>query len=104
MLVMTTPSFKDFLFNQFLEWEKTTPKKRSSISAFARWLSENKDEITIKQQVLDTWINGAIPKDYKYVVALAEKLGDEVYTILNQPRPNPYLQKINRVWEFIPEN
>lgn len=40
MFIMT-PQFKDYLFDKFQGWEKTQPKKRSSFSAFARWLSEN---------------------------------------------------------------
>lgn len=105
MLQMTIhPPFKDQLFNAFQEWEKKQPKKRSSFSAFARWLSENSINVEIKQQVFDNWLNGSIPKDYNYVVVLAEKLGDWVYESLNVSPPNPYLQKVTRVWEFIPED
>jgi hypothetical protein len=105
MLQMTiNPPFKDQLFNAFQEWEKQQPKKRSSFSAFARWLSENSLNVKIKQQVFDNWLNGSIPKDINYVVVLAEKLGDWVYESLEVTPPNPYLQKVNRVWEFIPED
>jgi len=104
MLTMTeTPQFKDQFFTAFLEWEKTQPKKRSSFSAFARWLSDNSNNTLIKQQNVDAWINGTIPKDYKYVFALAEKLGDWIFDSLGFPRPNPYQQKLNRLWEFLPE-
>lgn len=104
MKEMTTPKFKDYLFEKFLEWEKTTPKKRSSVSAYARWLSENTYEVEVKQQVIDTWINGSLPKDEKYIDVLAEKLGDEIYEILNRSRPNPRLKRVTKIWEFLPES
>lgn len=94
--------FKDYLYEKFLEWEKLQPKRRSSLSAFARWLSDNSFDIEIKQQVLDSWVNGVIPKDEKYVVVLAEKIGDEIYELLDRKRPNPYLQIVNRVFEHLP--
>jgi hypothetical protein len=96
--------FKDYLYEKFLEWEKNQSKRRSSFSAYARWLSDNSLNIEVKQQNVDTWMNGKIPKDYKFVVVLAEKIGDEIYDILDKPRPNPHLQKVNRAWEFIPED
>jgi hypothetical protein len=34
---------------------------------------------------------------------LAELFGNEIYDALDLPRPNPYLQKLNRLWQFIPE-
>jgi len=104
MTVMTeaTP-FKEFLFNKFLEWEKTQPKKRSSITAYARWLTDNSYEVEVKQQVVDSWMNGSIPKDHKFILVLAEKIGDEIYDVLILPRPNPYLKVASANWEFVSE-
>lgn len=98
------PPFKDRLFIAFQEWEKTQPRGRSTITAFAVWLSNNSTDTIIKQQNVDSWINGTIPRDYKYVSVLAEKLGKWVYESLNFTPPNPYLERISRVWEYIPEN
>lgn len=95
--------FKDYLFAKFEGWEKKQSKRRLSISAYARWLSDNSMNIEVKQQVVDSWMNGAIPKDHKYVLVLAEKIGDEIYDVLGYKRPNPYQQIVNRVWEFLPE-
>ncbi len=97
-------SFKDRLFIAFQEWEKTQPKKRSSFSAFARWLSENEKGIKISQQNVDAWMNGVVPKDYKYILILSEKLGDWVFDSLGVPRPNKHLQTINRVFDLLPED
>lgn len=106
MLAMNenTPQFKDRLFAEFLEWEKTQPKKRSSVSAFARWLSNNSSKTEIKQQNVDSWISGVKPKDFKFISVLAEKLGNWVFDALEITPPNPYLQKLNRLWEHLPEN
>ena len=106
MISMTieNPPFKDYIFNKFIEWEKQQPNRRSFVTVFARWLSDNSYEVEIKQQVLDAWIKGTIPKDQKYISVLAEKFGDEIYDVLGIPRPNPYLQRVNRVWEFLPES
>ena len=95
--------FKDYLFQKFEEWEKTQSKRRSSFSAYARWLSDNSMEIEVKQQVLDSWMNGVTPKDYKYLLVLAEKIGDEIYHVLGYKSPNPYFQKLSHVWDFLPE-
>jgi len=35
----------------------------------------------------------------KYLPALAEILGNDVYDILGYERPNPHLNKINQLWE-----
>lgn len=100
-LIMQKKPFKDRLFEAFLEWEKTQPKKRSSFSAFARWLSDNSSNIVIRQQNIDSWINGSTPKDFKYISVLVEKLGDWVLESLDIPAPNPYLQRIINVFENI---
>jgi len=104
MFVMTEKlPFKDYLFNIFLEWEKTQPKKRSSFTAFARWLTENTYNVKVKQQVVDSWMGGAIPKEHKFILVLVEKIGDEIYDILDIPRPNKHLQVVTKRWEFVSE-
>lgn len=100
MCLMTTPKFKDFLFDFFIEWEKEQPKRRSTYSAFARWLSENSLNVVIKQQLLSDWIKGRYkPNEDKYLLVLEEKIGKEIYSVLDVDRPNPYLNKINQIWE-----
>jgi hypothetical protein len=97
---MTTRQFKDFLFDYFIEWEKEQPKRRSTFTAFARWLSHNSYNIVIKQQLVDDWIKGRYkPKGEQYLLVLEEKIGKEIYDYLDVERPNPYLQKINQLFE-----
>ncbi|HKI53566.1 MAG TPA: hypothetical protein VJ987_05540 [Anaerolineales bacterium] len=100
MLKMTIPTdFKDYLFEFFVEWEKEQPNRRSSYTAFARWLSENSYNVEIKQQLLSDWIKGRYkPSDEKYLLVLEEKIGKDIYSILDVDRPNPYLQKLNQIF------
>lgn len=49
------------------------------------------------------WLSGKKRPGVDNIKLLAEIFGDEVYDSLGKPRPNPYLQKVNRVWEFLPE-
>ncbi len=89
---MAQVAFRDWFFNKFLEWEKTQPGRRSNQTVFARWLSDNKYGVLIKQQLVSYWIKGPYePSDEDYVLVLSEKLGDEIYEILNIPRPDPFL-------------
>lgn len=91
IIEMTPPSFSEYIYKKFVEWEETkkTPrKKRMSFSAFARWLSDNTLKKKVNQQAVDSWLNGAVPKDEKYILVLSEKLGDEVYEVLGKEKPN----------------
>lgn len=105
MLEMTPPPFKDYLFNKFIEWEKEQPGRRSSFSAFARWLSENSFGIEIKQQLVSYWIKGSYkPSDDKYVLALAERLGNEIYDVLQTDRPDPFVTYVSRASSNLNDN
>lgn len=99
----TYPPFKDYLFDFFVAWEKKQPKKRSSYTAFARWLSDNSYAVLIKQQMVSDWIHGKYKADdERYLLVLAEKVGDEIYEVLNKQRPNPFLQRIIKRFPNIP--
>lgn len=98
--MMTIPQFKDFLFEFFIEWEREQPKRRSTYTAFAKWLSDNSYDVIIKQQLVDDWMKGRYkPKDDKYLLVLEEKIGKEIYQFLDVSRPNPYLQRITQRFE-----
>lgn len=97
------PPFKTYIFEYFIEWEKQQPNRRSSYSAFARWLSENSYNVPIKQQMVSDWIKGKYkPEDEQYLLILEEKIGKEIYAVLNKKRPNPLLIALNNRWERIP--
>ena len=86
MFVMTTPPFKDWFFDHFKDWENQQPGRRSTYTEFANWLSNNSFDVTFRQQMISYWIKGTIPTDDKYIWALAEKLGNEIYDVLQSPR------------------
>ncbi len=97
------PPFKEFLFNYFIDWEKNQPGKRSTFTAFARWLSDNSFHVTIKQQLVSDWIKGKYePGDEKYQVVLAEKLGEQIYEILHIPPVNLLRIYVLRNWDKAP--
>lgn len=99
MLCVTIyPPFKDWFFEKFSEWEKAQPKRRSTYTDFADFLSKNSFGLKVRQQYVSRWIEGMEPSE-KYIPALAELLGNEVYEILGYERPNPYLNTINKLWE-----
>lgn len=100
---VTTLSFHDYFFLKFREWEEHQPGKRSTYTAFALWLSDNSLGVELKQQLVNDWIRGKYkPSDDKYLLVLEEKLGREIYDVLNVKRPNPFLQSINSRWDRIP--
>jgi transcriptional regulator with XRE-family HTH domain len=54
--------------------------------------------IGVSRPLISYWLKGTIPS-LENVQILANKFGPEVYDVLGLPRPNPYLQKINQVFE-----
>ncbi len=100
-MTKTKIPFKDFLFEKFSDWEKKQPGKRSTYTAFADYLSENSLGIKVKQQLVSGWINGEFEPGEKYAPVLAERLGDEVFDLIDIPRPDPLLQGINSRWDRI---
>lgn len=77
---------KDWLAQKFNAWEKTQGG-RQSYYAFARYLE-------VSQSGLGAWMNGDSVPGGEDLIAIAEKLGPEVYDILGLPRPNIELQQL----------
>jgi hypothetical protein len=98
------PTFKDLFFQTFIEWEKEQPNQRSSFSAFARWLSDNRYNVKFKQQLVSDWVKGRYsPKDEMYILVLAEKLGKWVYKVLDVKPINPLRAYVLRNWDKTPK-
>ena len=100
------PTFKHFFQAKFKEWENLQKNQRSYISAYARWLSENGFDIEIKQQMASDWYHGKyVPRDDGYLLVIEEKLGNEIYDILEineEDRPDANRFIVNRKWNFMP--
>lgn len=85
----------DYLTRKFLEWQ-TQMGARKTLEEFA-------DYLDISRPLLSFWINGKrVPND-ENIEKISLRFGNEIYDVLEKDRPNPYLQKLNRAWEFIPE-
>ena len=71
-------SYNNWLMEKFLEWEKTKTR-RQSYSAFAR-------HIGVSQGSLSHWLSGSNPPAGDNVRMIADKLGLEIYDILDIPQ------------------
>jgi transcriptional regulator with XRE-family HTH domain len=83
--------FSVLLERKFLEWQIEMGGRRSQ-AEFAQHLG-------VKRASLTMWMNGDHLPERANAEQLAKILGNEVYDALDLPRPNPYLQKINQVFE-----
>ena len=87
--------FPDWITRKFVEWQ-AAEGRRKTIEEFAAYLGTSRP-------LVNMWMNGNKKPGKENINILAEIYGNEIYDVLDLPRPNPYLQKMNRVWEFIPE-
>ncbi len=85
---------QDWLNQKFLEWEKTQGRKQSYY-AFARYLE-------VSQSGLGQWMTGASAPGGDDLLAIANKLGPEVYDVLGLPRPNAEVQRLTVSFANLP--
>lgn len=84
------PTFSEYLLSKLQEFEKERGQ-RTSLDKFAEYIG-------VSRPLVSYWLKGTIPS-LENVQILASKFGPEVYDVLNLPRPNPLLQKINQIFE-----
>jgi len=82
--------FAVLLERKFLEWQIEVGRK--SQADFA-------DLLGVKRTSLTMWMNGSHLPDMESAKKLSNVLGPEIFDLLDLPRPNPYLQKINQLFE-----
>lgn len=82
-------AFKDWLEQQFLGWQRER-RQRETLTAFAEYLN-------VSENTLKKWIGGTRKPTGVSVDRLADKLGDEVYDILNVPRPDITVRALSRI-------
>ena len=87
--------FHNYLTKKFLEWQ-TELGARTTLEDFA-------DYLNVSRPLLSFWMNGKRIPNADNLENISAILGNEIYDALDLPRPNPHLQKINRLWEFLPE-
>jgi len=79
----------------YLDWQSKVVKGRASLDDFAEYVGYSRSLISM-------WMSGKrLPTD-DGIKRLAELFGDDIYVILGKPTPNPFLQKISKIWENIP--
>lgn len=91
-----TVKFPEYIEKKYLEWQNQEGK-RKSIEEFAMYLG-------VSQPALSHWMSGNRTPSVSTIQLLADIFGDEVYDVLDLPRPNPYLQIVKRRWEFLDED
>lgn len=85
---------KDWLNQKFSEWEKAQGG-RQSYYAFSRYLE-------VSQSGLAAWMTGGDTPLGDDLIALAEKLGPEIYDVLGLPRPNVEVQRVTVSFASLP--
>ena len=91
---MTRHPFSVLLERKFLEWQIEIGQRKSQ-AEFSKLIGVSRAAFTM-------WLNGDHLPDRENAGKLASYLGPEIYDALELPRPNPYLQKLSRMWENIP--
>jgi transcriptional regulator with XRE-family HTH domain len=87
-------TIKDWLNQKFVEWEKKQGG-RQSYYAFARYLE-------VSQSGLSAWMTGGGVPGGDDLIALAAKLGPEVYDVLGLPRPSAEIQQVTVSFASLP--
>jgi transcriptional regulator with XRE-family HTH domain len=95
-MLSMTQTFAEWINRIFVEWQ-AKQGRRKTIEEFAIYLG-------VSRPLLTMWMNGNKKPGRDNIELLAEIFGNEVYDVLEKPRPNPYQQLINRNWEFLPED
>lgn len=88
--VMPRHPFSILLERKFLEWQLEVGRK--SQAEFAKLMGVSRASLTM-------WMNGTHLPDLESAKKIASVLGPEIFEVLGLPRPNPYLQRINELFD-----
>lgn len=92
-MMMPRHPFSVLLERKFLQWQIDIGERKSQAD-FAKLIGVSRASLTM-------WMNGDHLPERDNVHKVAKVLGNEVYDALGIPRPNPYLQKINQLFEHL---
>jgi len=87
--------FSEWITKQFVQWQ-AEQGMRKTLEEFAAYVG-------VSRPLINMWMNGNQKPGAENIKLLGDLFGNEIYDALDLPRPNPHLQKINRLWEFLPE-
>lgn len=83
--------FKEWLEAQYIAWRSAQTAKRVSLARFAEYLE-------ISPGALNMYLlRGSVPTGAN-LIRLADKLGPEIYDVLDVPRPDGDLVRVIRAW------
>lgn len=89
-----TTEFGQWLTTKFLEYQ-AAQQKRVTVAEFAQYLGG------VHQVTVSRWMNGTRTPEQGYIPLLADRFGDEVYDLLDLPRPDPRLKAIIANWKCL---
>jgi hypothetical protein len=74
--------FSEWILRKYLNWRGDSIGNDKSITQFAKIIG-------VSQSLMTQWMKkgGKVPSSQKYITALANVYGDEVYTVLGLPVP-----------------
>lgn len=84
-------NFPQYLEKKYLEWQQVVGE-RKTVREFAEYIGVSASSITM-------WWKGKRTPEGDNIQKLAEKLGIEVYDILEIPRPNENLYYLIKEWD-----
>jgi plasmid maintenance system antidote protein VapI len=91
----TEPTLASWLEGKYLAWRANQDRKNDSLSAFARYLK-------VSQPLIDALVNNRRMRvSQETADKIAAKLGDEIYDLVDLPRPDPDLKYVEMHWEVI---
>ena len=81
--IINMMEFSDWITKKFLEWRGDRFGQSASIAEFAKLFSAS-------HQLVSEWMkkSGKVPTSVKYITALVNVYGEEVYGVLGLPRPD----------------
>jgi hypothetical protein len=96
-LDMPELDIKQLITENFLRWQ-TREGEIKTLRQFAE------DLLGIHEVTLNRIYNGHRPASKNMLIVLAEKTGDpRFYDYGNIPRPDPDLERLKKIWEYLPE-
>ena len=88
-------AFSEWLEVKFLEWQAVS-KKRATLQEFS-------DHIGYSRPLISLWLAGKRIPTNDGIERLAELFGSDIYDALDLPRPDPSLNRLNKIWKHLPE-
>jgi hypothetical protein len=106
---MKYETFKELVFRAYLAFQEKT--RKTSMTAFASFLSENPYKTIISTSLLSGWINGEYSPSDRFAIVLAERLpkilditGRDIYDLLGTEFTlDEDFSKLASLWPSVPE-